>query len=129
MIERLLLVPLLMTVVLAPGAGHAFEVNEGDFRVENFRFESGETLPELKLHYRTLGTLQRDAPNSSGPSAATSYSPGNFLVRGSRLTCSATTWCCRIRSDTVNPPSQAMACTHTSRNMATGMQCRHSSGL
>jgi homoserine O-acetyltransferase/O-succinyltransferase len=61
MIERLLLVPLLMTVVLAPTVGHAFEVTEGDFRIENFRFESGETLPELKLHYRTLGTLQRDA--------------------------------------------------------------------
>jgi len=36
-------------------------VNEGDFVLKNFRFESGETLPELRLHYRTLGKVQRDA--------------------------------------------------------------------
>ena len=34
---------------------------EGDFTVRDFRFESGERLPELKIHYRTLGTLRRDA--------------------------------------------------------------------
>ena len=34
---------------------------EGDFVLANYRFESGETLPELKLHYTTLGTLHRDA--------------------------------------------------------------------
>jgi homoserine O-acetyltransferase len=36
-------------------------VHEGDFVLKDFRFASGETLPELRLHYRTLGTLQRDA--------------------------------------------------------------------
>jgi homoserine O-acetyltransferase len=34
---------------------------EGDFAVSNFRFGSGETLPRLNLHYRTLGTPERDA--------------------------------------------------------------------
>ncbi|HZT76264.1 MAG TPA: alpha/beta fold hydrolase [Vicinamibacterales bacterium] len=34
---------------------------EGDFVARNFRFASGETLPELRLHYRTLGTPKRDA--------------------------------------------------------------------
>lgn len=34
---------------------------EGDFIIRDFKFESGETLPELKLHYRTLGKLERDA--------------------------------------------------------------------
>jgi homoserine O-acetyltransferase len=34
---------------------------EGDFIVRNFRFTSGETLPELRLHYRTLGSPQKDA--------------------------------------------------------------------
>ncbi len=33
---------------------------QGDFVVQNFRFASGEKLPELRLHYRTLGTPQRD---------------------------------------------------------------------
>jgi len=34
---------------------------EGDYVVRDFRFRSGETLPELRLHYRTLGTPRRDA--------------------------------------------------------------------
>jgi homoserine O-acetyltransferase len=34
---------------------------QGDFVVPNFRFASNEKLPELRLHYRTLGTPQRDA--------------------------------------------------------------------
>jgi homoserine O-acetyltransferase/O-succinyltransferase len=34
---------------------------EGDFVVKDFRFASGEILPELKLHYRTLGTPKRNA--------------------------------------------------------------------
>jgi homoserine acetyltransferase len=35
--------------------------HEGDFIIRNYVFRSGETLPELKLHYRTLGTSKRDA--------------------------------------------------------------------
>ena len=34
---------------------------EGDFVVHNFQFRSGEALPELKLHYATLGKPARDA--------------------------------------------------------------------
>ena len=34
---------------------------EGDYVLRDFHFTSGETLPELRLHYRTLGTIQRDA--------------------------------------------------------------------
>jgi homoserine O-acetyltransferase len=34
---------------------------EGDFVVRDFAFRSGEKLPELRLHYRTLGTPRRDA--------------------------------------------------------------------
>src|SRR6266516_4570207 len=33
---------------------------EGDFIARHFAFGTGETLPELKLHYRTIGTPQRD---------------------------------------------------------------------
>jgi len=33
---------------------------ESDFVIKNYVFNSGETLPELKLHYRTLGTAKRD---------------------------------------------------------------------
>jgi homoserine O-acetyltransferase len=34
---------------------------EGDFVARDFRFASGETLPSLNLHYRTIGTPRRDA--------------------------------------------------------------------
>ena len=34
---------------------------EDDFVTQNYVFRSGETLPELKLHYRTLGTAKRNA--------------------------------------------------------------------
>jgi Homoserine acetyltransferase len=34
---------------------------EGDFTIRDFKFASGETLPELRIHYRTLGTPQKDA--------------------------------------------------------------------
>src|SRR4029077_3161701 len=33
---------------------------EGDFLAKNFKFGSGEVLPELKLHYTTVGTLKGD---------------------------------------------------------------------
>jgi homoserine O-acetyltransferase len=33
---------------------------EGDFVLKDFRFTSGEVLPELRLHYRTLGKPVRD---------------------------------------------------------------------
>ena len=36
-------------------------VTQGDFVLRNFRFASGETLPELRMHYRTLGTPRKDA--------------------------------------------------------------------
>jgi homoserine O-acetyltransferase len=34
---------------------------EGDFVIHNFKFHSGESLPELRLHYTALGKPTRDA--------------------------------------------------------------------
>src|SRR6266446_6612975 len=33
---------------------------EGDFTIPNYKFASGETLPELKRHYRTRGSAERN---------------------------------------------------------------------
>src|SRR5271165_7564242 len=33
---------------------------EGDFVIHNFQFHSGESLPELRLHYTTLGRPVKD---------------------------------------------------------------------
>src|SRR5713101_3663623 len=34
---------------------------EGNFVVKDFQFRSGERLPELRIHYMTMGTPVRDA--------------------------------------------------------------------
>jgi homoserine O-acetyltransferase/O-succinyltransferase len=34
---------------------------EGDYAIRDFKFASGESLPELRLHYRTLGKPEKDA--------------------------------------------------------------------
>lgn len=44
-----------------PAPAHTWPTREGVITLPNFRFGSGETLPELRLHYLTLGTLHRDA--------------------------------------------------------------------
>src|SRR5579862_1554121 len=44
-----------------PPTTPALATREGDFTVRDFKFASGETLPELRLHYTTLGSPKRDA--------------------------------------------------------------------
>src|SRR5436190_8473500 len=39
----------------------AIDRKEDDFIVRNFRFQTGETLSELRQHYVTFGTPQRDS--------------------------------------------------------------------
>ena len=34
---------------------------EGDYSIRDFKFASGETLPELRIHYRTVGKPEKDA--------------------------------------------------------------------
>src|SRR5215471_5178955 len=43
------------------GEPPASAYHEGDFVLRDFKFRSGEALPELKLHYTTLGRIHRDA--------------------------------------------------------------------
>ena len=45
---------------VAPAADYPAPT-EGDFTIRNFKFASGETVPELRLHYRTLGKPEKDA--------------------------------------------------------------------
>jgi homoserine O-acetyltransferase len=51
---------LLICALTARAADYPAPV-EGDFILHDFHFSSGETLPELRIHYRTLGTPQKDA--------------------------------------------------------------------
>jgi len=44
-----------VTGVVAQGAQRNYPAVEGDYTIHNYKFRSGETLPELRLHYRTVG--------------------------------------------------------------------------
>ncbi len=53
---------ILLSILVAPfvsGADYPAPT-ESDFTIRDFKFASGETLPELRLHYRTLGKPEKD---------------------------------------------------------------------
>src|SRR5690349_4431607 len=57
-----LLIALAAAVVLStPALAADAWAREGDFTIRDFAFGSGEKLPELRIHYLTLGQLTRDA--------------------------------------------------------------------
>jgi homoserine O-acetyltransferase len=76
------------TLVLAGGASvRAADYPppaEGDCVLKDFRFASGESLPEVRLHYRTVGQPRRDAAGKVHNAVlilhGTGGSGGNFLV-------------------------------------------------
>jgi len=51
----------LVTPVSARPQTTAPATTEGDFVAHNFKFQSGESLPDVRLHYTTLGKPARDA--------------------------------------------------------------------
>jgi homoserine O-acetyltransferase len=57
--------PLLVLAVAFTLCGTSLAANpparEGDFTLRDFKFGSGETLPQLRIHYLTLGQLRRDS--------------------------------------------------------------------
>ncbi len=54
--------PLAVSFVLIQAAAAADypAPNEGDFVLRNFHFNTGQTMPELRMHYRTLGKAVKD---------------------------------------------------------------------
>ena len=60
----MLFATLALTLLLSQGQTpqpSAPSVVEADFVMKDFTFTSGEKLPELRIHYRTLGTPRKDA--------------------------------------------------------------------
>ena len=45
----------------APAAHTTWPAKDGSYIIQNFRFQTGESIPQLKLHYLTLGVPHRDA--------------------------------------------------------------------
>src|SRR5215468_8067318 len=54
------LLALLAVSAAAQGASYPAPA-EADFVIRDFHFASGESLPELRIHYRTFGQPHRDA--------------------------------------------------------------------
>jgi homoserine O-acetyltransferase/O-succinyltransferase len=63
LVRVLLIVTILLSAAMPASAAETKWPNyqEGDFTVKNYTFKSGKSLPEVKLHYRSLGTIKRDA--------------------------------------------------------------------
>src|SRR2546430_13645546 len=59
--KRVLL--LLLSIFLATTSRSAVypPPTEGDYVLRDFKFASGESLPELKIHYRMLGKIDKDS--------------------------------------------------------------------
>lgn len=53
--------PFSLLAALAFATTAAAQGTQGDYTVKDFKFVSGESLPELRLHYTTLGTPRKDA--------------------------------------------------------------------
>ena len=96
---------------------------EGDFVIKNFRFTSGETLPELRIHYRTYGTPVRNAQgvvtnavlimHGTGGTGAQFVGrgfAGELFGPGQPLDARGTSSSCPTTSATGNRASPATAC-------------------
>lgn len=51
---------LMGAALLAMQAAAAYPASEGDYVIRDFKFASGESLPELRIHYRTFGAPRAD---------------------------------------------------------------------
>lgn len=62
---RVVVLTALLVTLLLPSAGAAQSTYpapvEGDFVARDYTFENGEVAPEIRLHYRTVGTPRKDA--------------------------------------------------------------------
>jgi homoserine O-acetyltransferase len=51
-------------LVASPLEAQTFPVSDHEFIVRNFRFRSGDTLPDVRIRYRTIGAPRKDAHGS-----------------------------------------------------------------
>ncbi|HSB54540.1 MAG TPA: hypothetical protein VLD58_09300, partial [Gemmatimonadales bacterium] len=58
---RIALLGALLLAAPLPAAAQVPGPREGDYIARNFTFTTGETLPELRLHYTALGQPVKDA--------------------------------------------------------------------
>jgi homoserine O-acetyltransferase len=61
MMRSTLVAAFFLAAVRIVGAADYLTPAESDYTIRNFKFASGETLPELRIHYRTLGKPEKDS--------------------------------------------------------------------
>ncbi|HKC59109.1 MAG TPA: alpha/beta fold hydrolase [Myxococcales bacterium] len=71
---------MLLAALVLLAAAPAPAVTEGDYVLKDFKFASGETLPDLRIHYRTLGKY--DGRNAVLVLHGTGGSGAQFLTDG-----------------------------------------------
>jgi homoserine O-acetyltransferase len=82
----LVLLALIASTSLAQG-NPAIQGVQGDYIAKNFRFTTGDVLPEVKIHYTTLGTPRKDARGVTRNAVLIGHGTGGngrgtFLGRG-----------------------------------------------
>ncbi|KAF4507275.1 hypothetical protein G6O67_005932 [Ophiocordyceps sinensis] len=72
-----------LVAMVAAQDGPAFQPTVDNFTIDNFEFSTGEKLPQLRIHYRTLGEKKQDGNGKTTNAVlimhGTSGSGGNFL--------------------------------------------------
>jgi hypothetical protein len=118
-----------LLLIIAASSASAIDYpapSEGDYTIRDFKFTSGETLPELRLHYRTLGKPEKIAGRRATLCSSCMerrvaegiYPPefaGELSGKISRSMRRSFSSCYRTRLVMANRVSQAMACTPNSR--------------
>ena len=105
-------------------------LTEGDYVVPDFKFVSGEMMPELRLHYRTLGKADKDAQGivrnavfimhgttGSGAQFIRPEFAGELFGAGQPLDAAKFSSFCRTGSGTGSRASPATGCTQSFRVM------------
>ncbi len=111
---------------------------EGDWIAKNFKFTTGETLPELRLHYTTVGKPQRDASGKVVNAVLILHGTGGVgqtflketfagqLFGPGQLLDGAAHYIILPESGMENPANPAMECVCVSRNTPTPTWCGRS---
>jgi homoserine O-acetyltransferase len=80
-VSRLALVALVIVPALCAASDYPAPT-EADYIIRDFKFASGETLPELRIHYRTfgkIGKIDKNKPNTVLVMHGTTGSGGQFV--------------------------------------------------
>ncbi len=104
----------LSLIALAAMAADYPAPKEGDWTIKDFPFHTGDVLPDLRLHYTTIGDPKGEpvvvlhGTTGSAASMLTPASPASCSAPASRSTRRSTSSSCPTRSATADRRSRRM---------------------